>query len=136
MWAAGGGGVGGEARDIQGAVIEQVGVRGAVRRVEGAVGNELVDAPRCRIVAPVKGDAVVVVRHESHILVVETPPRGALRRRRQTAPRVVPDDPALMALGPRRVAIHVGQTGEASCRDSVCQTPQIPVGSASFKNKK
>src|SRR3546814_13437863 len=37
-----------EARDIQGAVIEQVGVRGAVRRVEGAVGNELVDASRCR----------------------------------------------------------------------------------------
>src|SRR3546814_19076448 len=48
-----------EARDIQGAVIEQVGVRGAVRRVEGAVGNELVDAPRCRIVAHVKGDAEI-----------------------------------------------------------------------------
>src|SRR3546814_17451972 len=119
MWAAGGGGVGGEARDIQGAVIEQVGVRGAVRRVEGAVGNELVDAPRCRIVAHVKGEAVVVVRHESHILVVETPHRGALRRRRQLEQRVDTDDPAVMALGLRR------GVGRASVRESVCQYVSI-----------
>ncbi len=96
-----------EACDIERAIVEQFGVRGAVRRAERTVGNEFIDAARRVVVTHVKGDAIVAVLHEGDIFVVEAAHRGALGRLGQFAQQIDFDHPAIIGRRLRRIEIIV-----------------------------
>ncbi len=99
--------IGVEARDIERAVIQQVGIGSAVRRVERAIGHELVDATRRAVITHVEGNAVVAVGHVRNIFMVEPAHGGALRRLGKFLIGVDFDHPAVILLRLRRIEIIV-----------------------------
>ena len=68
--------------DVEGAVIQQVHVGGAVARIELARSDELVEVVEALVVAGVENDAAVLVDDRRGALVLEAAQRGALHRRR------------------------------------------------------